>query len=302
MDLSGGVAMRKQRRGFTLVELLVVIGIIAVLISILLPAMNKARAAARQTVCLSNLRQMGNGWALYMADFRGRLPHYIWNTNPSGYTSDQRKDLVWNGYWLGILGKYKVATSAVLCPEAMDPVEFDNNSSKGFGNAKNAWSGKWQTSSPVAVRLDSSAVNLTNDWSKGGYRIGSYGFNRGCTVENCQYGSRAPSAARATMSVSVLKPAADIPLFFDSTWADVLSITNGDPVNQAPVPTQLGGGESAGAGSGKDQFRWLINRHNMGINVCTADGSARWVALPDTYKLKWKDGWVAYALTNLPKK
>jgi len=62
------------RRGFTLVELLVVIGIISVLISLLLPTLSKARKSASAVVCLSNLRQVGIGMMQYVNDNRGTLP------------------------------------------------------------------------------------------------------------------------------------------------------------------------------------------------------------------------------------
>ena len=60
--------------GFTLIELLVVISIVALLIGLLLPALKKAKEAARRAHCLSNLRQITNGLHVYANEFDGRFP------------------------------------------------------------------------------------------------------------------------------------------------------------------------------------------------------------------------------------
>jgi prepilin-type N-terminal cleavage/methylation domain-containing protein len=66
---------RRGLSGFTLVELLVVIGIIAVLIGILLPVLGRARAAANQAACMANLRTLGQLLNNYAAEFKGSLPY-----------------------------------------------------------------------------------------------------------------------------------------------------------------------------------------------------------------------------------
>ena len=96
----------KRILAFTLVELLVVISIIAILMGILLPSLNKAKERARETTCRSNLRSIGTGLNVFLIDNDYRtancrmLNGFLWNTDPNTTTTGGG----WGGGWGGGYG------------------------------------------------------------------------------------------------------------------------------------------------------------------------------------------------------
>ena len=100
-------APRRESRGFTLIEVLVVVTIIAILAGLTMPVLAKARAKGRSAACMSNLGQLGKAMLMYSDDYDGRLPQE-WYPGSDGYP--------------GALSPYVGNDDVYICPEQGEDV------------------------------------------------------------------------------------------------------------------------------------------------------------------------------------
>lgn len=133
----------QRKQGFTLIELLVVIAIIAILAAILFPVFAQAREKARQTSCLSNLKQIGLAFKMYVQDYDEKWPQcdpIPGGDNSPGQNGSIGKDFGFSGWISNALISYTKNQQIYICPDYQNGAFFDPWSNGGTTTANGSQS------------------------------------------------------------------------------------------------------------------------------------------------------------------
>ena len=234
--------------GFTLIELLVVIAIIAMLVAILMPALQRVRNQARAVICQSKLKQWGTILTIYTEDNNGRIPlEFLWFMSGSNFRdNDPNKPPILNEF----------QTEGILCC----PMAVKTNSPKSGGGTirfnGTTWDFKYTNGSKF------KAWEVTNPWA---FR-GSYGFNRRVWDQVPHF----PFFNPFNIDMSSFRGKANIPVLLDCSESE------GSFRDTVPPPSY--------EGYARD---FCINRHNGYINGLFLDWSVRKIGLKELWTLKW---------------
>ncbi len=252
---------RRRKSGFTLVELLVVIGIISVLIAILLPALSRARAQAKTVACLSNLRQLYYAFALYVNDNKGKTPWY------PGFLAGNAQ-LPYD--WIELFRPdYANIDELRFCPAAdSSTTPADSGPGAYAGSATTAWLADFG-GTPFA---------------------GSYCYNGYCFRDNPANALNFQTAWGIPLTELFNLPEMDsdrIPVFLDGMWFGAW------PRSTDPAPADVNAG-AIGPATGPHMGRICIARHPVDrTNAAFLDGHAETIVLRDLWLLRWSENYQA---------